>query len=108
MELFSVPVALFVVILALIYRYATRNFSYWKDRGVTFVKPYPLVGSLFNILAQKEHMGAFFCRVAKENKGKPYVGYFQVKAEHNDVTNYGNKSDLLNLERHSWINCYGS
>jgi len=78
MDLLSVPVALFVVILALLYHYATRNFSYWKDRGVTFIKPYPLFGSLFKVFTKKEHMADFFGRIAKKYKGKPFIGYFQV------------------------------
>jgi hypothetical protein len=52
---------------------------YWKDRGVNFVKPVPFVGSLSRILLQKDHMTDFFGRLAKQFKGEPYVGYFQVK-----------------------------
>jgi len=80
MEWFFVPVAIFVVILPLIYRYATRNFSYWSHRRVTFLKPLPLVGSRFiSAFVRKEHVGVYFCRIATKNKGKPYLGYISVK-----------------------------
>jgi hypothetical protein len=78
MDLLSTSVGLAAVAFALLYYYATRNFSYWKDRGVPFIKPVPIFGSLLSVLMQKEHIGEFFRRIAEKNKGKPYIGFFQV------------------------------
>jgi len=79
MDSLSLTIALVAVILVLFYYYATRNFGYWKDRGVTFVDPYPLVGSLWTLITLQEHAGEFFSRVAKRFKGREkFVGYFQV------------------------------
>jgi hypothetical protein len=78
MDLFTTSMALAAAVCALLYYYTTRSFSYWKDRGVAFVKPYPIIGSMLTVLKQKEHIGEFFKRIAEENKGKPYVGYYQV------------------------------
>jgi len=80
MDSLSSTIAMVAVILVLFYYYATRNFGYWKDRGVTFVDPYPLVGSLWTLITLQEHASEFFSRMAKKFKGREkFVGYFQVQ-----------------------------
>lgn len=35
-------------LLALVYRYSTRNFNHWKERGIAGPKPYPFIGNFFS------------------------------------------------------------
>jgi type II secretory pathway component PulF len=79
MDGLSLSIALIVVIAALLYYYATRNYGYWKERGVTFIQPLPLVGSMFKLVTLQEHIGTFFYKVVRKFKGREkFVGYFQV------------------------------
>jgi cytochrome P450 family 6 len=72
-------VALLVVVLALAYYYFTSTFSYWKNKNVKFIKPYPLVGSMGRVMAIKEHLLEFNTRIYRDNEGESYVGYFQCR-----------------------------
>ncbi|GIX78252.1 uncharacterized protein CDAR_509221 [Caerostris darwini] len=36
--------------LLLVYWYSIRNHDYWKKRGVAYVKPFPFVGSILDIM----------------------------------------------------------
>jgi cytochrome P450 family 28 len=79
MDGLSLSIALIVAIAALLYCYTTRNFGYWKEKGVTFIQPLPLVGSLFKIVTLQAPIGTFFYDVARKFKGQEkFVGYFQV------------------------------
>lgn len=70
--------SLIVITLVLFYKYLTRSFDYWKEKDVVFLKPYPIVGSLWKITSRQEHMSVFFMRLARKFKGERFVGYFQV------------------------------
>lgn len=74
----ELKVYLVAAFFALTYRYLTRKFSYWKERGVPYLKPYPFVGSVWNLIAMKEHTYDFFSRVCRQNKHDKLLGYFQV------------------------------
>jgi cytochrome P450 family 6 len=74
-----IAVSLLAVVLALAYIYFSYNFSHWENKGVHFVKPYPLVGSMLSVLTLREHMSEFFTRVYKQNTDRQFVGFFQVK-----------------------------
>jgi len=75
----QVTVALVAVACFLIYRYFTESFDYWKKKGVVFVKPSFLVGSMKTVLLIEEHLGEFFERLYKEYSSERYVGYFMGK-----------------------------
>lgn len=68
------------IILALIfvfvlYKYLTRNFSYWKKKQVPYVKPYPLIGNFFDILTFRKTFGHYFAELYNERK-EPFFGIF--------------------------------
>lgn len=65
-------------LIALAYWYLTHTFSYWKKKGVFYLKPYPLVGSVWNLIAMKEHTYDFFSRICQQNRNEKLIGYFQV------------------------------
>nr|AHW57301.1 CYP6AB47 [Chilo suppressalis] len=47
-------IALFLIALTALYWYSTKNFNYWKDRGIKHDKPIPLFGTMArNYLFQK-------------------------------------------------------
>ncbi|KAJ4432910.1 hypothetical protein ANN_15167, partial [Periplaneta americana] len=75
----SVLLDLFValsIVIALLYRHFTRNFNFWKDRRVPYVKPVPLFGSLQDVALQRVSIGVFLRDVYNEHKGQPYVGIY--------------------------------
>ncbi|KAG8176923.1 hypothetical protein JTE90_018706 [Oedothorax gibbosus] len=39
-----------LIVLILFYKFSTRNFDYWKKRGIPYVKPIPLLGSVSDFL----------------------------------------------------------
>lgn len=43
----------------------TRDFDYWKRRGITYVKPTPFVGSLGPILTMKYSIGEYVQKIYK-------------------------------------------
>ncbi|XP_059478275.1 probable cytochrome P450 6a14 isoform X2 [Neocloeon triangulifer] len=75
----QVTVALAAVTLYLIYRHFTEHFDYWEKKGVVFVKPWPVLGSMKEVLMVREHLAEFFERLYIENKPHTYFGYFMGK-----------------------------
>jgi hypothetical protein len=65
-------------IVALFLYHSTSTFSHWKDKGVPFVKPYPLVGSMWPLVSMQVHIGEYFERLYKKVKSQGLYGYFQV------------------------------
>jgi len=70
--LISVITAIFIGL----YFYATRNFKFWKELGVPYVKPTPFFGSLKECTLQKTTIGEQLQRIYNEQSDKPYVGIF--------------------------------
>jgi hypothetical protein len=75
----QITLALVAVAVYLIYHYFTKTFDYWKNKGVVFVKPYFLVGSMKSVLLIQEHLGDFIERLYKEHSSERFVGYFMGK-----------------------------
>lgn len=63
------------VFLVITYVYSTRNYKYWKIRGVPYKKPYPLVGSLLNVISGKSQIGKELGLLYSEFDG-PYFGIY--------------------------------
>jgi hypothetical protein len=66
-----------LALMVLTFYYFTCRFSYWKIRGVKFVKPYFLVGSMLSVFTLREHMVDFFQRIYQSFEGEPFAGFFQ-------------------------------
>ena len=64
------------VIVLFLYFYSTRNHRFWKRLGVPYISPYPLVGSLKDVVIQKTTIGDFLRDVYNEYKGQRYVGIY--------------------------------
>ncbi|KAF4518426.1 hypothetical protein B566_EDAN002079 [Ephemera danica] len=73
----ELALGLVAIVLVLAYFYFTSTFNYWRDKGVVFVKPYPLVGSMWRQITLQEHMNDFFRRIYFQYTDQPYVGFYQ-------------------------------
>lgn len=68
----SVLAGLFVIL----YLYFTRNFNFWKKRGIPYAKPLPFVGNLKEAVLQETDIGRNLKQIYDQHKCKPYVGFF--------------------------------
>ncbi|XP_021925282.1 cytochrome P450 6j1-like [Zootermopsis nevadensis] len=64
------------VLFIYLYYYFTRNFNFWKNLGISYVKPLPFVGNLKEVVFLKENIGKALQRIYSEHSDKPYVGIF--------------------------------
>lgn len=75
MNLDTALIVLIPILGTLLYKYATRNFNYWKDRGIPYVKPLPLFGNILEVVTTRKQIGHFFADLYKEFK-HPFFGIF--------------------------------
>jgi cytochrome P450 family 6 len=59
-----------------LYFYFTRNFNFWQNLGVPYVKPTPFVGNFKECVFLKTTIGQQLQRFYVENSDKSYVGIF--------------------------------
>ncbi|KAK5645008.1 hypothetical protein RI129_006308 [Pyrocoelia pectoralis] len=70
-------ICLLVITIILCYFYLTRNFNYWKNQNVQCVKPIPLFGSLFSVIAQRKSINGYLNFLYKSTT-LPYIGFFVI------------------------------
>ncbi|KAM8704843.1 hypothetical protein ACLKA7_009322 [Drosophila subpalustris] len=70
--------AIFVVLLLLAYRWATANYSFFKDRGIDYHKPYPFVGSMWKMILRKKSMFDLVIELYNQSSSKAY-GFFELR-----------------------------
>ncbi|XP_055947766.1 cytochrome P450 3A8-like [Argiope bruennichi] len=70
---FSVALILGFIIFVLFYRLTTRNHDYWEKRGIPYVKPLPLFGSLLEDMTKP----ALNVELERYAKLGPIYGYFR-------------------------------
>lgn len=54
----------------------TRNFDYWRNRGVSGPKPIPFVGNAWDIILFKKTIGLWLKTFYDDAVNEPYVGIF--------------------------------
>nr|UVK78545.1 cytochrome P450 [Anoplophora glabripennis] len=59
----------------ILYKYFSRNYDYWKKKGVYYLKPKPFIGNLYDVITFKKTMAHWQQDVYKSTDG-PYVGVF--------------------------------
>lgn len=64
------------IFILLAYFYMTRNFKYWKKRGVEEIPPTPFVGNFGKYFKHQKSPGALFKTFYDENEDLPYVGIY--------------------------------
>ncbi|KAI2474280.1 hypothetical protein C4B38_000348 [Diabrotica virgifera virgifera] len=69
------PVILCIAIIFLGYKYFTRQFDYWKKRGVYTSTPVPFFGSLYDVATFKLTSHELFKKFYDETE-EPYFGMF--------------------------------
>ncbi|XP_051167208.1 uncharacterized protein LOC127285301 [Leptopilina boulardi] len=72
--LYGVIILIFFIII--FYFYMTRNFGYWKKRGVREITPTPFVGNFGKYFKHEKSPGALFKNFYDQNKDQPYVGIY--------------------------------
>ncbi|XP_056644763.1 uncharacterized protein LOC130450412 [Diorhabda sublineata] len=68
-------VLLLLLVVFILYKYSTKNFDYWKKRGVFYVKPIPVFGNFYEILTFKTTI-AEGLRDLYNQTDEPYLGVF--------------------------------
>nr|CAD7262317.1 unnamed protein product [Timema shepardi] len=71
-------VLFFTLIISALYLYLTRNFNYWKKKGIPYQKPTPFFGNLKDIILMKQHIGVYLRAVYEKTPGEPYFGLFAI------------------------------
>nr|CAD7446875.1 unnamed protein product [Timema bartmani] len=66
------------LIISALYLYLTRNFNYWKKKGIPYLKPTPFFGNLKDIILQKQHIGEYLRTAYEKTSGEPYFGLFAI------------------------------
>ncbi|XP_063707464.1 probable cytochrome P450 9f2 [Culicoides brevitarsis] len=70
------PLVLVFSALFLLYKYLTRNNSYFRDRNVPHRKPIPIFGNQLKLMFQLESAPDNLINVGNEFRNEPYVGLF--------------------------------
>ncbi|KYN13096.1 Cytochrome P450 6k1 [Trachymyrmex cornetzi] len=65
-------IIILTILIITAYLYMTRNFKYWKKRGVLEITPTPFVGNFMECLLLRKAPAYFYDRA----KGEPYVGFY--------------------------------
>lgn len=54
MDLITIFIWIFVLFGWLLYRSMSKNISHFKDRGIKYVTPVPVIGNLLNVFLKKD------------------------------------------------------
>ncbi|XP_049767854.1 cytochrome P450 6j1-like [Schistocerca cancellata] len=68
--------ALPLLLVPLLYWYATRNFDYWKKLGIPYMKPIPYVGNMGSVVIGRKHMGEPVFECYRRAGDAPFMGMF--------------------------------
>ncbi|XP_011175846.1 cytochrome P450 6k1 [Solenopsis invicta] len=69
-------IIIFLTLMATAYLYMTRNFKYWKKRGILEMTPTPFFGNFKECLFLKKAPAYFLKDIYDETKGVPYAGFY--------------------------------
>nr|WCC58053.1 cytochrome P450 [Pharsalia antennata] len=72
--LIDILLIIFTFIFVL-YKYSSRNYDYWKKKGVYYLKPKPFIGNLYDVVTFKITMGIWQQKVYNSTD-EPFVGMF--------------------------------
>lgn len=64
-----------LVLLIFVYIYSARNYNYWKQRGVPYIRPLPLVGNFWNVCSGQTQLGVELGNLYKQFDD-PYFGIY--------------------------------
>lgn len=64
------------IVLLSFYLYMTRNFNYWKNRGVKEIQPVPFFGNITWCLFGKENPSKFLLSAYQKGEGEKMIGIY--------------------------------
>lgn len=67
---------LLTALMTAAYLYMTRNFKYWKKRGVVEMSPLPFLGNFKECVLMQKNPGYFIKDLYNHAKGMPYLGFY--------------------------------
>ncbi|KAB0798743.1 hypothetical protein PPYR_06623 [Photinus pyralis] len=67
------------------YFFITRNYDYWKKRGVPYIKPKPIFGSILEVALGRAHPGKYIGQFYSKFDS-PYFGFFAFKKPYLVIT----------------------
>ncbi|XP_026749508.2 LOW QUALITY PROTEIN: cytochrome P450 6B5-like [Galleria mellonella] len=77
MSLIYIPLV-FTALFYILYRYFTRTFNYWKDRGITGPDPIPFFGNIKDSTFRREFIGETFVKIYKQYPNEKVVGVYRM------------------------------
>ncbi|EFN78001.1 cytochrome P450 6k1-like [Harpegnathos saltator] len=69
-------IILLTTLMVAAYLYMTRNFKYWKRRGVLEVSPVPFIGNFTECMLMQKNPGYFMKDLYNHARGLPYIGFY--------------------------------
>lgn len=72
----DVTISLFLTVILSVYLYLTRNFNYWKNRGVKEKKPSILFGNVAPCLFLKKTPGEMISDIYHHGEGERMIGFY--------------------------------
>ncbi|KAG5339509.1 CP6K1 protein, partial [Acromyrmex charruanus] len=69
-------IIILTILIITAYLYMTRNFKYWKKRGVLEITPIPFMGNFMECLFLKKAPLYFLKELYDQAKDEPYVGFY--------------------------------
>lgn len=66
---------LVLLFLFLLHIYTSRNYTYWKKKGVPYVEPIPIIGSMWNVFSGRTHVAVELGKLYKKFSG-PCFGMY--------------------------------
>ncbi|KAF2879307.1 hypothetical protein ILUMI_26862 [Ignelater luminosus] len=81
MALLITLTTLLLAAIALFYKYVTKNFNYWKERGIPYIKPVPLFGNFYEVITFQKPLGQFLGDLSMQSPS-PCFGIFIFNKPH--------------------------
>lgn len=72
-----ITIAIALVAIVALYLYGTRNFNYWKSRGIKHDKPLPFVGNNLKNFTMQQSVTQVTCDVYWKYPNEKVVGFFR-------------------------------
>ncbi|XP_055601239.1 probable cytochrome P450 9f2 [Uranotaenia lowii] len=68
-----------LIVVSLLYHWSTGTYRYFKKKGVAFVEPYPLLGSLWPVFFRRIHPTDVITRGYRRFPDRKFSGYFEFR-----------------------------
>ncbi|XP_050527989.1 probable cytochrome P450 6a14 [Daktulosphaira vitifoliae] len=76
---FEITVALFILLILLLYYFSTSTYDYWSKRNVPHFRPIPLFGHILEIVLGLKNPVFIFEKIYRHPSKAKYVGIYQMR-----------------------------